>query len=124
MFPTFDELMPLFEYMFSQGSVKIFMTDLCENSQCHIPTLPFARCDAASIEIRSIQILEDCYRLQSEGARIKQLRVKTPAYSFYLNYSARYAMLKTRSTAIVTLYRDIIRQVPGLVLRVVMPAQN
>jgi hypothetical protein len=124
MFPTFEELMPLFDYMFSQGSVKIFMTDLCENSQCHIPTLPFAVCDAASIEVRSIEILEDCYRLQSEGVRIKQLRVKTPAYSFYLNYSAGHAMLKTRSTAIVTLYRNLIRQIPGLTLRILMPAQN
>ena len=101
------------------------MTDLCRNSTCRIPGLPSATCDAASIEIHSLQTLADCYALQSDrSARIKELTLKMPSYRFCVNYSRGCAILKTRSTGIVAVYRDLVQQVPGLTLRVIMPAQN
>jgi hypothetical protein len=125
MFPTFHELRPVFDHMFNHGLVKIFMTNLCANSACNIPGIPSATCDAASIEIHSVQTLADCYLLESNGnARIKELTMKTPSYKFCVNYSRGCAILKTRSTGIVTVYRHLVQQVPGLTLRVVMPAQN
>lgn len=125
MFPTFHELRPVFDHMFNHGLVKIFLTNLCPNSECRIPTIPSATCDAASIRINSVDTLAKCYLLESSGnARIKELILKTPTYTFSINYRRGCAILKTRSTGIVSVYRDLVRQVPGLTLRVVMPAQN
>jgi hypothetical protein len=122
MFPSFDQLRPVFEFMFRSGPVKIFLSGLPINSECHIQSLPPAPCDAASIRLASIQMLSDCYQL--EDIQIKRVTLKTPSYTLYLDYTRECAVLKTDSTSLIRVVKAVIQQVPNLSLQVVMPAQN
>ena len=125
MFPDFEELRRLFDYMFNHGVVKIHLTNLSANAECHIPALPRVQCDAATIRLDSIEVLEECYSLAADGdARIKSVALKTPYCTFHIDYIRKRATLKTQTVSLVTTYRNLVGQVPGLTLQVLIPAQN
>ena len=125
MFPDFEELRRLFDYMFNHGPVRAHLTNLSVNAECLIPTLPRTQCDAASIRIASIEVLEECYSLAADGdARIKSVALKTPYCTFHIDYIRKRATLKAQTVSLVTAYRNLVGQVPGLTLQVLIPAQN
>lgn len=125
MFPDFEELRPLFDYMFTHGTVRAHLTNLSVNAECLIPTLPRVQCDAATIHLHSIELLEECYSLAADGdAKIKSIALKTPYCTFHIDYIRKRATLKTQTVSLVTTYRNLVGQVPGLTLQVLIPAQN
>jgi hypothetical protein len=125
MFPDFEELRPLFAYMFNHGPVRAHLTNLSINAECLIPSLPRLQCDAASIRLDSMEVLEECYSLVADGdAKIKNVTLKTPYCTFHIDYNRKRATLKTQTVSLVTVYRTLVGQVPGLTLQVLIPAQN
>lgn len=124
MFPSFDELAPLFQFMLNHGSVSVFMTNLCANTDCIIPTIPRLHCDSASVHVNHMDVLTDCCGITDNGTtRIKHVTLKTSYCTFRIDYVKQRAILKTRSIGLIDTYRRLTNQV-GLPLHVVMPPQN